>query len=418
LKNHPSSIIATIILIAMVIFLAVDVGFSLYNPERLDSTLPVCTLNIISGNIRVQTKDSLTWEKAEDGMILEPGNRVRTAPDSHASLTFSQGTTTKLEPGTDLIIAKLEGNQDTHPDTVVLKHLSGKTWNQVTRLPDESYHFQIQTSSADIKVQGTLFATEVDESGKTLIQTTEGHVNVSAQGQEVQVYAGQQTEVEPGAPPSVPTPIPPAKNELVLTINKPAIGLVKDSSGSSTGYLPNGSPVNQISGSRSSPPEESRQTIRIREPNTGEYTIVLHGVADGQSSFSIEGFAEGESTFTRSESCNITAANELILNLHLDVIDGLLQGVTALNLEPPKGQTALAATTSEVAKTETESNASTQKRPDNDKETPSTSEEGEMSGQEATCFRPEDTYKPNQWYVTISVIVLFAVVSLVVWRKH
>ena len=112
LKNRIGSIIASVILITVVLFLAVDVGFSLYNPDRLDSTLPVCTLNIISGSIQVQTKDTVTWVKAEDGMTLEPGSRVRTDTDSHASLTFSQGTTTKLEPGTDLIVTNLEGEQD------------------------------------------------------------------------------------------------------------------------------------------------------------------------------------------------------------------------------------------------------------------------------------------------------------------
>ena len=290
----------------------------------------------------------MTWEKAEDGMMLEPGSRVRTAPDSHASLNFSQGTTTKLEPGTDLIVAKLEGNQDAQPDTIVLKQQSGKTWNQVAKLADDDYHFQIQTSSADVKVQGTLFSTEVDKSGKTLIQTTEGLVNVSAQGQEVQVPAGQQTEVAPGAAPSLPAPIPPARNELVFTVNKPALGLVIDPSGSSTGYLPNGSPLNQISGSRLSPADESHDTIRIPEPGTGEYTFVLHGVADGNSSLSIEGFADGQSTFAYTESCNVTTADELVVKLHLDVIDGLLQGATALKLgseaSPPAATTAASQT--------------------------------------------------------------------------
>lgn len=416
MKSRTGSIFATIILLAIVIFLAVDVGFSLYQPNRLTSSLPVCTLNIISGDIKVQTKDTLTWEKANDGMILEPGSRVRTDSDSHASLTFSQGTTTKLEPGTDLIVAKLEGDQATQPDAIVLEQRLGKTWNQVAAQPDSNYQFQIKTSSADVKVRGTLFATEVDESGKTIIQTSEGQVSVSAEGQEVQVYAGQQTEVEPGAAPSVPEPMPPARNELVLTINEPAVGLIIDPSGSSTGYLPDGTPLNQISGSQLTPSEEPYHTIRIREPHTGDYAIVLRGIFDGETSFSVGGFTEGQNTFLHMESCNITSANEMILKLHLDVLDGLLQATPVLNLEsseePPM------ATMLKTSTKETKPDASSQTPAESDMEMPDTSKKGEASGQESTWFRPEIGFKYDLWVAIAFISALISVVSIFILRKH
>jgi len=416
LKKRTGSICASVILIIIVIFLASDVGFSLYNPNRFTSTPPICTLNIISGNVEAQTKDTITWDKAEDGMILEPGSRIRTAADSHASLAFSQGTMTKIEPDTDLIISKLEGNQDTQPDNVVMKQLSGKTWNQVTKLPDESYHFQIKTSSADVNVRGTLFSTEVDESGKTLVQTTDGCVNVSAQGREVEVYSGQQTEVEPGAAPSVPAPMPPARNELVFTIDKSAAGLVIDPCRSKTGYLPDGSPLNQISGSHLSPPEEPGQVIRIREPNMGEYTIVMHGISDGEHSYTVEGFTEGKRAFIQAESCNITTANETILKLHLDVLNGLLQAVPALNLESSQEQPA-ATPALKTASKETKSQTSPSTPAGSDIEIPTTSKEGETTGEKPAWSLLENDFEYNIW-VIISIAVFAVVVFIFVVWKH
>ena len=366
----------------------------------------------------MQTKDSLTWRKAEEGMMLEPGSRVRTAPDSRASISFSQGTTTKLEPGTDLIVAKLEGTQDKKFDTILLKQQSGKTWNQVAKQADDDYYFQIQTSSADVKVHGTLFTTEVDKSGKTFVQTTEGSVSVSAQGQEVQVPAGQQTMVEPGAAPSVPAPMPPAINELVFTIGRPALGLVVDPSGSSAGYLPNGLPLNQILGSQVSSPEGSSQTVRIREPNAGEYTIILRGVADGNTSFSVEGFAEGTNTFTYTESCNITSINETVLKLHVDVLDGLLQGATMLNLKSLESKAGEAtAATVKTASGETEYTSSPQDSPDNGKESPAASEKKETSGQKETGFHLVSGYTASGWVTITSVVVLLAGILVIVFRK-
>jgi hypothetical protein len=350
LKNRTGSISAAIILVILVIFLAVDAGFSLYNPNRLALTSPFCVLDIIRGNILVMKRDALTWEKAGDGMILEPGSRIKTAPDAQAAITFTRGTTTKIEPGTDLVVDKIEDSQGTQPYTVILKQHSGKTWNQVDKTGGNT-SFQIRTTAADIRVHGTLFSTEVDESGKTTVQTTEGSVSVSAGGEEVQVAAGRMTEVRPHEKPATPMAIHQAKNELVITVNNPAFGLVKDPSGSSIGYLNSGAKVNQISGSSVSVIEESGQTIRIREPEIGDYTLTLRSVTDGTGQISVEGFVGGKSAFIRVESCNITAAKETLLRLHYDVIDGLLQR-TPSDQGIPESKVALASQLSDETATQ------------------------------------------------------------------
>jgi hypothetical protein len=408
LKHRVGIGFASVVLIAIVIFLAVDIGFSLYSPNRLNSISPFSTLNIIGGNIQVQTKDSLAWKKAEDGMTLETGSRVRTAPDSFASISFAHGTTTKLEPGTDLIVDKLESDKDKQLDTVVLKQQSGKTWNQVAKRADDSSYFQIQTSSADVRVHGTLFATEVDKSGKTIVQTTEGRVSVNAQGQEVQVPAGQQTMVKPGAAPSVPAPIPPARNELVITVSKPAIGLVIDPSGSGTGYRATGVPLNQISGSQVSSPEGSSQTVRIREPSDGEYTLILNGVAEGSTSISVEGFADGKSAFVYTESCNVTSINETVRKLHVDILGGLLQGATMLNLVAPENK---------VVET-IESPKTTSEEPGVSKEKSTTSEKEKASDNKEAGLNFGRGYKVDKWAVITSIVILLAGILVVVWRRR
>jgi hypothetical protein len=417
LKNRFGSALTAIILITVVMFLAADVGFSLYNPDRIDTTAPICTLNVIGGNIKVQTKEALTWADAEDGMILEPGSRVMTEADSHASLLFSEGTTTKLEPDTEMIVSKLEGNQDNQPGTVVLKQRTGKTWNQVSKRPDDNGSFRIETSSAEIVVHGTLFSTEVDESGKTLIQTTEGLVNVNARGQAVLVAEGQQTEVEAGAAPSIPAAMPPARNELVFTISEPLAGLVVDPSGSMTGYLADGSPLNQICGSRLSSPEDARNTIRISEPGTGEYSVILHSTIDSDSTVSIEGFAEGQSTFLHTESCNITAANELVLKLHLDVLDGLMPGAAVQKPGQTAAEPVYVASNLKTAGMEAESATSIPEVPRDDKAAQVESENKEVSGEKSPWYNAESAYKLNPWIVLCGVLLLFGVIFTVVWKK-
>jgi hypothetical protein len=381
-----------------VLFLAVDIGFYLYQPERLSFGLPFSTLKIIGGDIQVQTKDSLVWEKAKDGMALEPGSRVRTAPDACASIDFAPGTTTKLEPGTDVIIARLENNQNAQLDTITLQQQSGKTWNQVAKRADDSYDFKIQTSTAEIAVHGTSFEAEVDESGETRVQTTEGDVSVRAQGEEVNVPAGHETRVKQGTPPAAPTPVPPAVNELVLTIGRPAIGVITDPSGSSTGYPGEGKPVNQITGSKLSPPGDDQQTVLIPEPASGDYTIKLHGITDGRTSLRIEGFAEGESKFSYAESCNITTAKDYILKLHIDVLNGLLGKATVVKAATPESQAGPAATAA-------------------DKEMPDVSSQKAAPNQKESWLHFEDNYIAPIWIAVTFVVLIVGSLLLVVWRR-
>jgi len=403
LRKNTGFKFATVILIGIVAFLATDIGYSLYNPDRLNFTMPFSILKIIGGDIQVQTKNSLAWEKAKDGMLLEPGSRVRTNPDSCAAINFAEGTTTKLEPGTDVIITRLENNEDEQLDIIELKQRSGKTWNQVARLADDSYDFQINTTSADIIVHGTSFATEVDESGTTTVQTTEGDVSVKAQGQEVHVPAGQQTEVKAGLPPAAPQPIPPAKNELVLTINSPATGLITDPGGSTVGYLADGSKINQITGSRLSAPEEEYQTVIIPEPSTGEYTIKLFGVAGGDAFFNIEGFAGGENTFSYTESGNITNANEYVLKLHLDVLNGLLGKATVAKVAPSDNQVEPAAT---AAMLDIESEI-----------IPDVSSPAEAGIQKESWLSTENSPVASIWTGVTILVLIIGGVLVVVWRR-
>jgi len=172
------------------------------------------TLSVLTGGVELQSRGSSTWEEAENGMTVAAGSRLRTAPNSQALLTFFEGTTIKLEPTTDLVVEQVEGGGENQPLVIVLKQRVGKTWSRVEKLVDPGSHYEIQTPSAAILVRGTLFVTEVDETGATRVQTIEGLVGVTAQGQEVYLPAGQQTAVEPGAPPSEPMPIGPTEGEV------------------------------------------------------------------------------------------------------------------------------------------------------------------------------------------------------------
>lgn len=198
----PLALTLILVLQFVFIFTTAEVASPLASPALASR----CTLSL-TGGASVQTPGSTTWEDATNGMTLEAGSRVRTDASSQALLTFFNGTTITLEPGTDISVERLEYNGEKRPAVIVLKQWLGKTWSRVTKLVDPASRYEIQTPSAIALVRGTQFITAVDEAGATKVQTIEGLVSVSAEGREVYLPAGQQTTVAPGAPPSEPVAV-------------------------------------------------------------------------------------------------------------------------------------------------------------------------------------------------------------------
>jgi hypothetical protein len=168
-----------------------------------------CTLSILSGNVEIYAPRSNLSQKGTDGMTLDTGDRVKTLSDSSALLTFFDGSTLKLEPNTEIEIEKLNISQEKQSITVIIKQLFGNTWSHVAKMANP--HYEIKTPSAVALVRGTQFLTEVDDLGATKVLTAEGLVSVSAQEKEIFLPAGQQTEVEPGTPPSEPRTVDVSK---------------------------------------------------------------------------------------------------------------------------------------------------------------------------------------------------------------
>ena len=205
-----------------------------------------CTLTVLNGAVDVLAPEVAASQPGIDGMTLGVGTRVITSQDSKALLTFFDGSTLVIEPGTDIEIQELTVT-DEQSISIVLKQWMGKTWSRVVKMTDAGSHYEIQTPSAVAVVRGTYFSTEVDEEGETEVNTREGLVSVFAQGDEVLVSPGRQTTVLLGSPPCRPVFIAPGTDDsedqdgadyLVMNNNGQgnAYGLDKPNNGQGNAY--------------------------------------------------------------------------------------------------------------------------------------------------------------------------------------
>ena len=325
----------TAIPITLAVLLAHGAGLAALNvlspPMALASG---CTLSILSGSVEVQEAGRVRWQQGNDGMSLVAGTRVRTAEDSHALLTFFEGSTIKLEPNSNVEIKQIEYAEG-ESIRIVLKQWLGRTWSRVVKMADPGSHYEIETPSATALVRGTLFSTEVNETGTTKVATTEGLVSVVAKGEEVYLPASQQSTVVAGRPPSQPQTTYTGDTELIITVDMPGAGSVCDPTGSSTGILPTGLSFNQILGSQASLLSDGTQQISVSQPVTGDYLIALRNATGGTGSYRIEGKSGGKLVFEHTGTFEASEEEGgSLIHFNLQVEDGLIVNGEVGDVEP------------------------------------------------------------------------------------
>lgn len=179
-----------------------------------------CTLSVLAGSTEIQREQSNSWISGNDGMTLSSGDLVKTSAVSEAMLTFFEGSTLHLGPGTEIEIQQISRSQ-TKQTVIVIKQMIGTTWSRVVHMADAGSRYEVDTPASYALVRGTEFMTEVEETGATTLEVYEGTVAVQAQGKEVSVPAGYKVDVEPGTPPGEPSLIASGPSPVIIPSTTP-----------------------------------------------------------------------------------------------------------------------------------------------------------------------------------------------------
>jgi len=204
------------------------------------------TVTVLDGSVLVSHAGG-PFAQIADGDVVDAGDRVRTAADSHGVLTFFDGTTVELEPGTEVTIDDLRASAS--GDKIVsISQVIGRTWHVVTHLVSPNSRYEVNTPTATAIVRGTAFEVAVAADGTTTTETTEGDVSTIAQGIDVDVRAGQTTSVSPGAAPQAPHPAADPATTVKVTVDPTSNAIVTDADGRAVG-VQDGVPIRYVPGS-------------------------------------------------------------------------------------------------------------------------------------------------------------------------
>lgn len=241
------------------------------------------TLSVIRGEVEVSASPGAPFVSASDGELLRAGMTVRTSPDAYAVLTYFEGSTVSLDPGTTLVITSLAADPD-GSTTISMDQLLGKTWHSVSKLVNAGSKYEVRTPTAVATVRGTMFEVDVasqqDEIVST-VKTTEGAVATSKAPTvqepapaQVVVTPGNQVTVRPSAPLPAPVPQPEPERTVTVAVAAPA-GLVLDPAGRANG-VKDGKVIAQTPGAQVRT-VNGQVVVTFKDPPDGRISTVVGG---------------------------------------------------------------------------------------------------------------------------------------------
>jgi VCBS repeat-containing protein len=203
-----------LVLLILVISTLVGCGGGSSTPSTLT------TLSAIDGDVSVMEADTDSWTEAEIGMPLEDGDVVKTGDDSSAEITFFDGSTIELQPGTEVEIASLD-IADTGYTTISLEQTIGASISRVVNIIDPQSSYEVETATGAAAVRGSIMVVCVAEEGTSWIANQQGNIWTRAQGVELQVPEKRKCILKPLVPPELMPPNrPPLAQDDAFTTDE------------------------------------------------------------------------------------------------------------------------------------------------------------------------------------------------------
>jgi tetratricopeptide (TPR) repeat protein len=164
------------------------------------------TIGALAGLVTIQERDgqaevlkvkAATWQRAEVGMVLGPGDRVRTRERSRVTLVWANQSTLRLGGFADVQIDPLPAGQ---PESSSFTLLSGLLYFLHRERPAE---VRIKTRTASAAIRGTEFNLAADDNGTTTLTMIDGVVDLSNDQGPITLHSGEQGRAELGKRPVV-----------------------------------------------------------------------------------------------------------------------------------------------------------------------------------------------------------------------
>jgi len=261
----------------LIVLLLVGASVYLYLPRGSNATADnAATVAVLNTAVDAQ-KGSSDFAPALDGDVVASGDFVRSSKDGRAVLTFFDGSTLSVDPGSLVKVLTLN-RLGSGGIQLLVEQTLGRSWAAVSKLKTPDSKFEIKTPSSIAAVRGTAFETNVtanaDGTSSATYKVDDGQVLVTANaGGNVTVSANQQVTIATNQPaPAAATAQAPTPR-FVLTGTTGLEFAITASTGATCG-TENGRNKQELFGCVA-----SGNTVTLREPPAGRYAVLLSKTA-------------------------------------------------------------------------------------------------------------------------------------------
>ncbi|HKC89990.1 MAG TPA: FecR family protein, partial [Candidatus Limnocylindria bacterium] len=171
-------------LLVVLLLIVAGVGAFLYFPRGGASTSAqnAATLAILNTAIE-GSRSGAAFAPALDGEVYATGDLVRANVDGRAVLTFFDGSSLSVDPGSQVKVVALN-RVSTDGIQVTIEQSLGRSWQSVQKLKTPDSRYEVRTPSTSAAVRGTGFLTLVQQvtagGTQTTYQVDEGTLQVTA----------------------------------------------------------------------------------------------------------------------------------------------------------------------------------------------------------------------------------------------
>jgi FecR protein len=263
------------------------------------------TLNILQARVdRVTAAGEKS--KATDGMTVAAGDRIVTSGSGTALLTFLDGSTATVQPGSDVVVRRLGGGGQR---TGILIN-AGTVWARVSGLASPAPAFSLESNTATAAVHDGVIGA-VYSKGDFSCWTQRGELTVSDSGGRalITLQPGQQALVDGKQAPQTQ---PFFVNAMSLRVEaSPGVWPLVEMPmlPLQAGFVAPGIEVNQVYGSVTRLGADGTRMVEVPAGYPGPYTVRIQGAADGPFTVVMTGLYRGSPAY-RLEFAGTIARDE------------------------------------------------------------------------------------------------------------
>lgn len=174
-----------------------------------------------AGTVEVQRRTGAPWERATPGMVLVPGDRVRTGTGSRATFQFSDRSVFRLNQSSVLEIRPSNATNGR-------RSLFLRTGEMFFLDRERPARLEIETPTSTSAIRGTEFVLGAEgPEGATRLTLLEGSVLLAAGGAEMEVRGGEMASVAPGGVPQA-RPLLEARSAVQWCLYYPGVIVPSD----------------------------------------------------------------------------------------------------------------------------------------------------------------------------------------------